>query len=230
MHVPDQPNDFIRKLFFREKPYSRHSSSADRGHRDRLRRPGSGHAPRRSSTLPITSFADPKNSSSTPLPSPIHTRESTLDSQTDATSVASSRRVPTSPTSTLRMRPQAPRMQSEPVNVRKYTDIQPIPIAATDTHPTSHTTAIHLPKALVVSGLEHVEIPAQRILLRVLQDRKIVLDSHSLDLSSGPEGTWPLPSDFFLVYVCPLDPHERPSILQTLVSIKHYRVIRHNTN
>lgn len=197
LHVPDQPSDFIRKLFFREKHYSRHSSSADRGLRDRLRRPGSGHAPRRSSTLPITSHSDPQNPLVTPLPSPIHTRESTLDSQTDATSVASSRRVPTSPTSTLRMRPQAPRMQSEPVNVRKYTDVHPVPIPVTDAHSNSHATAIQLPKALVVSGLEHVEIPAQRILLRVLQDRKIVLDSHSLDLSSGLEGTWSLPSDFF---------------------------------
>lgn len=148
----------------------------------------------------------------------MHTRESTLDSQTDTMSFASSRRAPVSPTSTLRMRPQAPRMQSEPVTIRKYTDIQPIPISATDSRPNSHATSVHLPKALVVSGLEHVEIPAQRILLRVLQDRKIVLDSNTLDASVVSEGAWILPPDFFLVYVCPLDPHERPPILPTLVS------------
>ena len=214
---PDHPNDFLRKLFFREKHFPRHSASADRTHRERTRRTGSGHGPKRSATLPLGAPLDSPGYASSPLPPSLHTRESTLDSQTDTTSIAS-RIAPASPAATLRMRPQAPRMQTEPTSVRKYAESQPIPIAVGEARSTSHPMAVQLPKALVVSGLEHVEVPAQRLLLRALQDRRIVFDHDSLDFSYGPEGTWDLPSDFLLVYVCPLDPHERPPILETLVS------------
>ncbi|KIP06982.1 hypothetical protein PHLGIDRAFT_106289, partial [Phlebiopsis gigantea 11061_1 CR5-6] len=50
---PDHPSDFLRKLFFRERQLPRHSVSADRANRDRSRRTGSGHGPKRSSTLPM---------------------------------------------------------------------------------------------------------------------------------------------------------------------------------
>lgn len=220
--IQEQPTDFLRKLFLREKQSARHSSSADKGNRDRSRRSGSGYVPRRSSTLPIPSSTDSPVHSFSTLPSPIHTRESTQDSQTDATSAASSRRVPLSPASTLRMRPHAPRMQTEPTSLKKYTDVQPIPIPLSEHRSTAH--AASLPKALVISGLEYVEIPAQRVLLRVLQDRKVVLDNdsvfgmQSVDFYPSFDRTWELPLDFMMVYVCALDQHERPPVLETLVS------------
>lgn len=225
-HVQEQPTDFLRKLFFREKPPFRHSASGDRGHRDRARRSGGGPVPRRSSTLPTTSPTESAFHSTPALPSPMHTRESTADSQTDATSVASSRRVPLSPASTLRMRPHAPRMQTEPTAVRRLPDVQAVPIPIADSHRSaSHASVPSLPKALVMSGLENVQIPAQRLLLRVLQDRRVIIDGehphgtqpHDFGTVAA-EATWDLPEDFFMIYVCPLDPHERPPILETLVS------------
>lgn len=111
-------------------------------------------------------------------------------------------------------------MQTDPTGMRSV-DIQPIPI---DQHRTGSflSSAGSLPKALVVSGLENVETPAQRLLLRVLQYRKVSLDAEFLSMAhpsdSNVDGIRDLPPDFFMVYVCPLDPHERPAILETLVS------------
>ncbi|KAI0314911.1 hypothetical protein OF83DRAFT_1085322, partial [Amylostereum chailletii] len=38
-----------------------------------------------------------------------------------------------------------------------------------------------------------------------------------LTLDADPSPSWPLPHDFFLVYVCPLDPRERPKINHSLL-------------
>ena len=77
-----------------------------------------------------------------------------------------------------------------------------------------------LPKALVISGLEHVEIPAQRALLRTLQCRRlsVVADPSAY----GADSMWDLPQDFMMVYICPLDSHERPQILETLVRLSAF--------
>lgn len=82
---------------------------------------------------------------------------------------------------------------------------------------------LKLPRALVVSGLEHAGMPAQRALVDVLRDRRVVLDGTSnLSGRSKPDddldGVWNLPDGFILVYVCPWDPRERPAIHKTLVS------------
>ena len=81
-----------------------------------------------------------------------------------------------------------------------------------------------MPKAVVASGLEHVSAPSQRALMRVLAERRIVFDGYENEGSdfSGrdrdfEDGTWNLPDDFLLVYVCKLDPHERPAVLGGLV-------------
>ncbi|KAI1795594.1 hypothetical protein LXA43DRAFT_881607 [Ganoderma leucocontextum] len=81
-----------------------------------------------------------------------------------------------------------------------------------------------LPRAVVVSGLEHTTAPSQRALMRVLTEKKIVFDSYETDDTdfSGKDtdvedGTWNLPDGFLMVYVCKADPHERPAILRGLI-------------
>ncbi|KZT71837.1 hypothetical protein DAEQUDRAFT_665359 [Daedalea quercina L-15889] len=66
-----------------------------------------------------------------------------------------------------------------------------------------------LSKAVVVSGLEHASLQAQRTLSQVLAQRKLVLDDDG--------GTWNLADDFIMVYVCKADPHERPPLLRGLL-------------
>lgn len=89
-------------------------------------------------------------------------------------------------------------------------------------------TASALPKAVVVSGLEHSATPSQRALMRVLTERRVVFDGDEDDGTDFSErsldddgGTWNLPEGFMMVYVCKLDPHERPTILRGLVSGAH---------
>ncbi|TBU31715.1 hypothetical protein BD311DRAFT_776002 [Dichomitus squalens] len=88
----------------------------------------------------------------------------------------------------------------------------------------SGSTVSTLPRAVVVSGLEHASAPSQRALMRVLAERRVVLgrlENSDTDLSGEDadveEGTWNLPDGFLLVYVCKWDPHERPPILGGLV-------------
>ena len=82
----------------------------------------------------------------------------------------------------------------------------------------------HLPRAVVVSGLEHTATPSQRALMRALTERRIVFDGYDddTDLSGkdpdAEDGTWNLPDGFLMVYVCKSDPYERPAILRGLVS------------
>lgn len=72
--------------------------------------------------------------------------------------------------------------------------------------PTPSTFALStLPRAVVISGLEHVGVPAQRAFLQMLADKRLVIDE------DGGE-VWNLPTDFIVVYVCPWDERERPAI------------------
>lgn len=69
-----------------------------------------------------------------------------------------------------------------------------------------------LPRILVISGLENVGVPAQKALLKVLTDNRLTLEDIEGDW------VWNLPEGFMIVYVCAIDPRERPGIHKSLVS------------
>ncbi|OCH93753.1 hypothetical protein OBBRIDRAFT_789953 [Obba rivulosa] len=248
------PSAFLRALFFhkpstRSPPHSRLTTrtrshlSADSGRNSAV-----GTSQQSTRTPPQ------KRSSSYSVTSPLHPDDSDSDPY-DAASFASSRRplltLPT-PTSSLRSRgtlnrPRPQRLRTDPLpsaavspgsgalpaNRPPTRDSE----GSSDVTPRSRDPAIGyfsaeiphavLPEAVVVTGLEHASPPAQRALLQVLTERRLVLDEHSADGNQfGDEGqnreiyedgTWNLPHDFLLVYVCKWDPHERPSILRSLL-------------
>lgn len=211
-HDQEHPDDLVRKCFFRGKPILRSPTLTNKQHRDRSRRTGSAHGPRRSSTFPSASPTIAELSLPSVQATPAHTREGTADSTPDAPPSPIFGRLPTA---ALRTRPKAPRMETEPskiATVRPPLDNHPH--SAPHHHPSPHSQ-FAMPAALVVSGLEHTTTPAQRALYQVLQERRIVLDQHS---SGQPSHTWKLPPDFITVCVCPLDAYERPPLLRTLVS------------
>ncbi|KAK7045613.1 hypothetical protein VNI00_007446 [Paramarasmius palmivorus] len=89
-----------------------------------------------------------------------------------------------------------------------------------------------LPNALVISGLENASHLSQSALTSVLIERRVILEgsetgeasdsrrnSHLLDepLFEEADGVWPLPDDFIVIYVCPLDEWERPPIQKSLL-------------
>ncbi|RDX42725.1 hypothetical protein OH76DRAFT_1410893 [Lentinus brumalis] len=194
-----------------------------------------GHAPRRSASFPTPSIDGEDD-----------------DHYFDGSSMASSRRpllAGHTPASTIRSRaskgrPSAHRLRTDPLPLSSlFTPpgeeaediVQPTPSSLNTTRaqqsaaPGERThesggTASALPKAVVVSGLEHTTTPAQRALMRVLTERRVVFDGYDDDGagSSGrdpdmEDGVWNLPEGFMMVYVCKLDPHERPAILNGLV-------------
>jgi hypothetical protein len=69
-----------------------------------------------------------------------------------------------------------------------------------------------LPSALVVTGLEDAGMPVQRSLLKVLSEKRVILEDDE------GEWVWNLPDDFIVVYICVADPRERPAIHKSLVS------------
>ncbi|EPT04620.1 hypothetical protein FOMPIDRAFT_1027867 [Fomitopsis schrenkii] len=69
--------------------------------------------------------------------------------------------------------------------------------------------SLFLAKAVVVSGLEHASLQAQRSLSQALAQRRLILDEDGT--------TWNLPDDFLLIYVCKSDPQERPPLLRGLL-------------
>jgi hypothetical protein len=71
-----------------------------------------------------------------------------------------------------------------------------------------------LPSALVLTGLEHSSVPCHRALLRTLLENRVTFGD---DLEGTESSFGKLPEDFILVYVCPFDPRERPSIHKSLV-------------
>jgi hypothetical protein len=72
-----------------------------------------------------------------------------------------------------------------------------------------------IPSAVVVSGLEYASLPAQRAVLRTLAEKKLVLDDNLPNIEPGLR--LDLPDDLIMVYVCRLDPRERPPINSSLV-------------
>lgn len=154
-----------------------------------------------------------------------HLKDTTDESFYDAASMASSRRplLPDgrTPASTLRsIRPQAPRLQTDPTPLISIFQPPSVSNASAKAAPSiGHTSSasisgIVLPKALVVSGLEHTEISAQRALTQVLTERRLVLENEQ-EHDNGE--VWNLPEDFIFVYVCPSDASDRPPILPGLV-------------
>ncbi|KAF5371509.1 hypothetical protein D9615_009618 [Tricholomella constricta] len=101
------------------------------------------------------------------------------------------------------------------------------------------------PHALVMSGLDHANMAEQMSLAHALTERLVIIEALKHEaghneprprgLSSGThesdprrgssalledsafEGTWNVPDDFILIYVCPWDARERPKIHKTLV-------------
>ncbi|CAK5281329.1 unnamed protein product [Mycena citricolor] len=69
------------------------------------------------------------------------------------------------------------------------------------------------PSALVVSGLENSALSSQRALTRVLAEKRVVLEEED----DVYDEVWNLPEGFITVYVCPVDPHERPAIHKNLL-------------
>lgn len=100
-------------------------------------------------------------------------------------------------------RVQRPLLRPEGV----HTD--PVPALAKHLGPET----ISLPRAIVISGLENVSVPAQRALLKALSDKRITLEDRDGDW------VWNLPEGFIVIYVCGADPRERPAIHNSLVRI-----------
>lgn len=75
------------------------------------------------------------------------------------------------------------------------------------------SSASLLPMAVVVTGLEHSSVPCHRALLRTLLENRVTFDE---DPGAAKHASWDLPEGFVLVYVCPFDPRERPSIHKSL--------------
>jgi hypothetical protein len=199
-HLQECPDDLVRSCFLRGRSGLRGFTAISKHTRDRSRNSTSKPRPRRSSTLPSTSPVTVEISLSSSV------RDSLSDNIRDASSPA--------PVSFRRIRPTISRIESEPIKTLARPPL--------DTHPHSEppqplnsSPAVHVPAALVVSGLEYTTLPAQRAFLRALHERKIVLDAESERLNN----TWKLPPDFIVVYVCPLNAYDRPPILRTLVSI-----------
>jgi len=71
-----------------------------------------------------------------------------------------------------------------------------------------------LPSALVLTGLEHSSAPCHRALLRALLENRVAFGE---DLHGAKPSFEEFPEDFIVVYVCPFDPRERPSIHKSLV-------------
>lgn len=108
------------------------------------------------------------------------------------------------------------RAQRRPSNRQSHTD--PLPVSqpgASGNLPSGGFGDV--PQALVVSGLEHAGTRCQRALLDVLVQRKIVLDQDEGYASEDDDGVWNLPDGFMMVYVCTMDPKDRPHIHKTLL-------------
>ncbi|KZT10819.1 uncharacterized protein LAESUDRAFT_809714 [Laetiporus sulphureus 93-53] len=224
----------LRALFFRRpSPLSPVRTSAD-------------ITPRTDSRTPISSSHSTRRSlSQTPRPSPLRLsyfsdREPSNDGSTqhfDDFSLASSRRPFTSlssntPHSTLRSRRGNTERDREPLslnlNMTGFSSPEevltptPMSIIGSRRQPFDINAAAELleeevrppllvlPKAVVVTGLEHLGLAEQRALLQVLSDRQLVLEGDD-------GGTWDLPDDFLMVYVCKADMRERPSPLRGLL-------------
>lgn len=76
-----------------------------------------------------------------------------------------------------------------------------------------------LPQALVLSGLEYASEQVQSALWTSLARSRVTIEHHPQPQGQHKKRTWPLPSCFFIVYVCSIgDGFERPPVHSSLVS------------
>ncbi|EJD03011.1 uncharacterized protein FOMMEDRAFT_134158 [Fomitiporia mediterranea MF3/22] len=79
------------------------------------------------------------------------------------------------------------------------------------------------PSVFVVSGLEYTSEEVQKTLWTIMTDRQVSIGhghpgQKNTQKSLLFEGVWPLPIDFFVVYICPLGTgHDRPPIHKSLL-------------
>ncbi|KAK0448697.1 hypothetical protein EV421DRAFT_1705812 [Armillaria borealis] len=73
-----------------------------------------------------------------------------------------------------------------------------------------------IPNAVVLSGLENASLPSQRALIKVLAEKRVILDSQEIE-DEEMDGLWNLPDGFMLIYVCPMNTRERPAIHKNLL-------------
>jgi hypothetical protein len=173
--------------------------------KSRRPRPSSGHSGRRASS----SFSrNPSNQPSSHPSRAAHERQASASSDDGALvmlSLASSR---------------GPLSRPE----RASTLPSPLMTAMEDGHITLSPSVSSLPRALVILGLECAGVSAQRALMHVLSDHRLELDKETYDREGSPIGecgTWNLPSDFIMVYVCPSKETARPDIHTGLVRFRH---------
>ncbi|KAJ7680617.1 hypothetical protein DFH06DRAFT_1163700 [Mycena polygramma] len=94
----------------------------------------------------------------------------------------------------------------------------PLPHAFSDPtpiRPKRNTAAALQPRAVVLSGLENATLPSQRALSKALAEKRVVLEDEDGD--DAYDEVWNLPEGFLMVFVCPIDAHERPVINKTLL-------------
>ncbi|KAJ6500188.1 hypothetical protein C8R47DRAFT_1110790 [Mycena vitilis] len=94
----------------------------------------------------------------------------------------------------------------------------PLPHAFSDptpVRPKRNTAAALQPRAVVLSGLENATLPSQRALSKALAEKRVVLEDEDGD--EAYDEVWNLPEGFLMVFVYPIDAHERPVINKTLL-------------
>ncbi|KAF9227155.1 hypothetical protein BS17DRAFT_694756 [Gyrodon lividus] len=219
------PSDFLWSLFF---PPSIVTSSSDgpnassHKHRERHQRvsssrnsggklpavvPPSVSTARSRRTSFCRSISYPTESKP-PIPA---LRRPQLDLETDSTDIGPK---PAVNTEVDCQRPTT--SHPNPFGVRTESSVPTNLASIVQTHQShvSHVNvaALKLPSAVVVSGLEQANLPAQKALLQTLAERKLILSDE------GPDNlVLELPEEFFVVYVCRSDPRERPPIYKSLL-------------
>lgn len=103
--------------------------------------------------------------------------------------------------------------------MRTQTDPSPSLFQPTEFH-NQDVGAYLLPDALVISGLEHTSEQVQSALWTTLAQSRVAIRHQPRSQVQQNKGTWPLPSHFLVIYVCPIgNGYERPPVHNSLVSL-----------
>ncbi|KAL5507259.1 hypothetical protein ACEPAH_6715 [Sanghuangporus vaninii] len=190
-------DDFMRLLFL-ENPA--HAQATSRTSSRRTLNAGGNHASafRRSSSYPISSATDDTEFGLTEL-------RNTLDKPSSEYGARSSLQ-----SATLHEHQTLHRTQTDPT-------------PASQDDKTGGVSSRLFPNVLVVSGLEYTSEEVQSALWNAMSEGRISIgranqSSRVNQKNSFSEGVWQLPSDFFVVYVCPLgNGYDRPPVHRSLV-------------
>ncbi|KIL58621.1 hypothetical protein M378DRAFT_200441 [Amanita muscaria Koide BX008] len=86
------------------------------------------------------------------------------------------------------------------------------------------SVALHIPSALIITGLEDASDASQRALVRVLANGRLELPKHGAQIGAhnhypeGPETeSWDLPEEFTMIYIAYWEPKKRPAIHKSLL-------------